>query len=95
MSVANLVKSSFGVQRAMKASSSGSLLFEEPEWKGNFGDVYLEIIKDGVLIERISFPDQKSWIVCGRLSECDIHMEHTSVSRFHAVFQGSLGTHSK
>ncbi|KAF4517900.1 hypothetical protein B566_EDAN001854, partial [Ephemera danica] len=64
------------------------LPYAEPSWGGeiaqeNFG---LEVLKSGVILERIGL-DTKSFYVFGRLSNCDIQMNHPSSSRYHAILQ--------
>ena len=44
---------------------------------------FLEVMKNGNIISRMSI--QKTRILFGRARECDIQMEHPSLSRFHAA----------
>ncbi|KAB7503820.1 Kanadaptin [Armadillidium nasatum] len=60
--------------------------YKEPSWSGLPHCHYeFEVIKNGVVIEKIPF--QKPYLVVGRLSNCDIILEHPSISRFHCVIQ--------
>jgi len=49
----------------------------------------MEVIKNGVIIEKISIPKTEEFIVLGRLPLCDIQMDHPSISRYHAIIQFS------
>lgn len=63
------------------------LPYREPKWSGlpelKYG---FEVLKLGTIIENIDL-SSKSFFVFGRLSTCDIHMAHPTVSRYHAVLQ--------
>uniref|UniRef100_A0A914KIW4 FHA domain-containing protein n=1 Tax=Meloidogyne incognita TaxID=6306 RepID=A0A914KIW4_MELIC len=51
---------------------------------------YIEVIKNGTVIERISLHSdkgEKSYLTIGRFDPCEIKLEHPSVSRFHSVLQ--------
>lgn len=62
------------------------LPYKEPAWSGlPKNDYSFEILKNGVIVGTI--PLDKPFIVIGRLSQCDIVMEHPSLSRFHCVIQ--------
>ncbi|OLY81180.1 Kanadaptin [Smittium mucronatum] len=50
-------------------------------------DYFLEVLKQGVLIETINFPRDQDYFVAGRLPNCDIILEHQSASRYHSVIQ--------
>lgn len=46
----------------------------------------LEIIKGGTPVEAIDLTSKSFWVF-GRLPQCDVAMEHPSLSRYHAVIQ--------
>ena len=64
------------------------LPYSEPLWSGlpQPGLYQLLVIKNGVEIDAIDLSG-KTYSVCGRLPSCDIHLEHPSISRYHAVLQ--------
>ncbi|GMR41490.1 hypothetical protein PMAYCL1PPCAC_11685, partial [Pristionchus mayeri] len=49
----------------------------------------LDVIKDGSFVESIDLSKRKAatYLTIGRLPECDITLEHPSISRYHAVLQ--------
>eukprot|EP00080_Pristionchus_pacificus_P002936 PDM62956.1 hypothetical protein PRIPAC_50171 [Pristionchus pacificus] len=49
----------------------------------------LEVLKDGSIVESIDLSKRKAatYLTIGRLPECDITLEHPSISRYHAVLQ--------
>jgi hypothetical protein len=56
--------------------------YQEPSWGGIPGLPYsLEIIKNGSVVETHPLRD-KSFFVVGRLANCDIVLEHPSLSRY-------------
>ncbi|KAI9292893.1 hypothetical protein K502DRAFT_343588 [Neoconidiobolus thromboides FSU 785] len=58
-----------------------------PEWSGKPSiKLYLEVIKGGVQLENFLLKN-KEIIVVGRLPNCDLQLEHQSISRYHALFQ--------
>ena len=65
-----------------------ALKYDEPSWTAtSTGDYFLEVVKNGTVVNNISLKD-KSFFVVGRLpNQCDVCVEHPSCSRFHAVFQ--------
>jgi protein phosphatase 1D len=67
------------------------LPYTEPEWGGNISneDYSLEVLKDGVIAEKILL-NTKSFYIFGRLSNCDVQMNHPSSSRYHAILQYRL-----
>lgn len=57
------------------------LPYQEPSWGGVPGHPYsLEVIKNGSQVETIPLRD-KTFFVVGRLANCDIVLEHPSLSR--------------
>lgn len=65
--------------------------FQAPIWGlcgKNVHDISLEVIKAGSVIDQISFPENKPYQIAGRMKQsCDLHFNHPSISRTHAVFQ--------
>ncbi|XP_069997060.1 kanadaptin isoform X3 [Penaeus vannamei] len=60
--------------------------YKEPKWSGVPNDNYsFEVLKNGTIVETIAL--NKPFFVIGRLAQCDITMEHPSISRFHCVIQ--------
>ncbi|KAF0683597.1 Aste57867_24363 [Aphanomyces stellatus] len=64
--------------------------YEPPEWAlngTNSHDMSLEVIKSGIILEKIALTT-KSFFVLGRMEPlCDLVLAHPSVSRTHAVLQ--------
>ena len=70
-----------------EAQSQIALRYAEPSWSGTpETDFTLEVIKNGALIEKIDLT-RKPYIVFGRLPDCDVILEHPSISRYHAILQ--------
>ena len=46
----------------------------------------LSVIKHGVIIDEVDLTG-KAYIIFGRLPNCDVQLEHPSISRYHAVLQ--------
>lgn len=64
-----------------------ALPYLEPKWGGRAQKYYyFEVLKNGKIIDNIKL-DEKSFYVFGRLPQCDVTMEHPSLSRHHAVVQ--------
>uniref|UniRef100_A0A1I8B5D4 FHA domain-containing protein n=1 Tax=Meloidogyne hapla TaxID=6305 RepID=A0A1I8B5D4_MELHA len=68
--------------------------YTEPTWARvptcSKDSYYIEVIKDGTVIEHISLHNdrgEKSYLAIGRFDPCEIKLEHPSVSRFHSVLQ--------
>jgi len=63
------------------------LLYKVPSWSGIPDELYsLEVLKNGCIISNIDLTSKPFHLV-GRLPNCDICLEHPSVSRYHAVIQ--------
>ena len=63
------------------------LPYKVPLWSGIPDDLYsLEVLKNGCIISNIDLTS-KPFHVFGRLPNCDVSLEHPSVSRYHAVIQ--------
>lgn len=61
--------------------------FQEPEWAATPPPGYcIEVIKGGQIVETLPLKG-KTFFVIGRLANCDLIMEHPSLSRHHAVIQ--------
>ncbi|GAB6031709.1 hypothetical protein CHUAL_009458 [Chamberlinius hualienensis] len=61
--------------------------YDEPKWSGVPKKPYsFEVIKNGVIVENIDL-SSRPYTICGRLANCDIVMEHPSISRYHAIIQ--------
>lgn len=71
----------------MIKESSIPLPYKEPKWSGIPNETYsFEVLKSGKILENVSL-NSKPFYVFGRLSTCDIHMTHPTISRYHAVLQ--------
>ena len=58
-----------------------------PHWSGECCEGYsLLVIKNGVAVDTVQLKG-KSHILFGRLPNCDVRLEHPSISRYHAVVQ--------
>lgn len=63
------------------------LPYREPEWSEMCSEQYsMEVLKSGVIVSNLELR-AKSFVVLGRLSGCDVILEHPSISRYHAVLQ--------
>lgn len=63
------------------------LPYTEPLWGGVAEIPYaLEILKNGSIVDSVPLT-QQGYFVVGRLPQCDIALEHPSISRYHAVLQ--------
>lgn len=71
----------------MIKENSVPLPYKEPKWSGIPNETYsFEVLKSGKILENVSL-NSKPFYVFGRLSTCDIHMSHPTISRHHAVLQ--------
>lgn len=63
--------------------------YEEPPWSGVPDRAYsFQVLKSGVIVQTINL--DKPFTVVGRKEDCDIVMDHPSISRYHAVVQYRL-----
>ncbi|XP_042189325.1 kanadaptin isoform X1 [Callorhinchus milii] len=63
------------------------LPYVEPPWGGLPESPYsFEILKTGSIVSELRL-NSKSFHVVGRLPNCDISLEHPSISRYHAIVQ--------
>ena len=70
-----------------KKETTPELLYKVPSWSGIPEDLYsLEVLKNGCIISNVDLTS-KPFHVFGRLPNCDVSLEHPSVSRYHAVIQ--------
>jgi len=77
-------------ENAPNGTQVPKLPYKKPEWSSlPKNDYSMEVIKNGVIIEKISIPKTEEFIVLGRLPLCDIQMDHPSISRYHAIIQFS------
>lgn len=61
--------------------------YKEPPWSGlPVAEYKVEVLKNGKIISVIDL-SRKSYWVFGRLANCDVQLEHPSLSRHHAVIQ--------
>ncbi|CAK8693215.1 unnamed protein product [Clavelina lepadiformis] len=83
--------------KIMKSKSEGSKLppqklkYEKPDWstpcEEDEENIYsLEVLKGGSIVDRINLAT-KEYFIIGRMAECDIVLEHPSISRHHAILQ--------
>lgn len=58
---------------------------QEPKWSGvPRGEYSFEVLKGGVIVETV--PLNRPFIVIGRQSQCDVVLEHPSLSRYLAIY---------
>lgn len=70
-----------------KKETTPELPYKVPSWSGVPEDLFsLEVLKNGCIISNIDLTS-KPFHVFGRLPNCDVSLEHPSVSRYHAVIQ--------
>jgi pSer/pThr/pTyr-binding forkhead associated (FHA) protein len=64
--------------------------YEEPPWSSlpetSSTEYVLEVLKNGSIIETVNLMSRAYWIF-GRLANCDVSMQHPTISRYHAVLQ--------
>lgn len=63
------------------------LSYNEPVWSGRppSSSFFLSVIKNGVQVDSVGL--NTPFVLFGRLPQCDVHLEHPSISRHHAVLQ--------
>ncbi|XP_063907034.1 kanadaptin [Zophobas morio] len=72
-----------------KPPENRSLPYEEPPWSAlpqASHEYNLEVLKSGAIIETINVMEKAFWVF-GRLTNCDVCMQHPTISRYHAVLQ--------
>nr|XP_045583117.1 kanadaptin-like isoform X2 [Procambarus clarkii] len=92
----NIISESVNTSKLLEKSPAQKLIekavpipYKEPTWSGlPPADYSFEVLKNGTIVEVISL--NKPFSVVGRLAQCDIVMEHPSLSRFHCVIQYRL-----
>ncbi|KNE69295.1 hypothetical protein AMAG_13675 [Allomyces macrogynus ATCC 38327] len=80
-----------------RPSSSGAvpadappLPYNPPTWSSIPTEPWkFEVLKNGVIVQEIAYPETKPFLTVGRLPTCDVDLEHPSISRYHAVLQSS------
>ncbi|KAJ3300232.1 Kanadaptin [Borealophlyctis nickersoniae] len=61
--------------------------YEPPEWSAEpKEDFHFEVLKNGVIVHTTA-AIRRAFLIVGRLPVCDIELEHTTISRYHAVVQ--------
>ena len=72
----------------MHQDSPPPVPYTVPHWSGPQPSrpFSLSVIKSGTIIEEVDI-SEKPYVVFGRLSTCDVHLEHPSISRYHAILQ--------
>ena len=82
----NLTRSTKSPAEIAKANSI-PLPYQEPSWGGvPENKYYLEVLKTGTIVDTIQLKD-KSFFTVGRLANCDIILEHPSLSRYQPRFK--------
>ncbi len=82
----NLTRSTKSPAEIAKANSI-PLPYQEPSWGGvPENKYYLEVLKTGTIVDTIQLKD-KSFFTVGRLANCDIILEHPSLSRYQPLFK--------
>ncbi|XP_037073225.1 kanadaptin-like [Pollicipes pollicipes] len=72
-------------QPAEPARPAGSTPYKPPAWAGSPPHAYsLEVVRGGQLVDTVELQHRAS-LVFGRLPDCDVRLEHPSISRHHAV----------
>eukprot|EP01012_Entosiphon_sulcatum_P009977 TRINITY_DN15764_c0_g1_i1.p1 TRINITY_DN15764_c0_g1~~TRINITY_DN15764_c0_g1_i1.p1 ORF type:complete len:729 (+),score=103.17 TRINITY_DN15764_c0_g1_i1:1310-3496(+) len=79
-------------QEISEKKSYTGLEYSPPSWGGlvpetaNFPGPRVAVLKDGKAVDDFSLRGRPFYVI-GRYVECDIRLEHTTVSRYHAVLQ--------
>lgn len=61
--------------------------YKIPEWSGSpCHKFYLEVLKDGSIVDQYDVCNKGAYMF-GRVDLCDFVLEHSTISRFHAVIQ--------
>lgn len=64
--------------------------YKEPPWSGEPSREYsFQVLRSGVIVS--TFPLEKPCTIIGRKDDCDIVLDHPSISRYHAVVQFRAG----
>ncbi|KAH9739755.1 FHA domain-containing protein [Citrus sinensis] len=64
-----------------------SVPYKIPEWSGSpCHKFYLEVLKDGSIVDQYDVCNKGAYMF-GRVDLCDFVLEHSTISRFHAVIQ--------
>lgn len=70
---------------AAEEHSSDNIPYEEPEWGGlpadSSNNYKLEVLKSGSIIDVIDLMSKSFWIF-GRMINCDVSMQHPTISRY-------------
>ncbi|XP_044756683.1 kanadaptin [Coccinella septempunctata] len=78
------------VENTPQKNDTFSNQYKEPLWSGlpkpSSQNYYFEILKDGSIIDTVNLMGKSYWLF-GRLANCDIPMQHPTISRYHAVLQ--------
>ena len=82
-------KSSAAIAAPKASIPAIPLAYEEPSWGGapdSDSGYFIEVLKGGSIVQTIKLVG-KSYFCIGRLPQCDLYMEHPSLSRNHAIIQ--------
>lgn len=84
MNISLILNVSFVANDDVQKSESFSLQYKEPTWSGSpkstAKNYNFEILKDGSIIDTINLTEKCYWVF-GRLANCDIPMQHPTISR--------------
>ncbi|XP_074033311.1 uncharacterized protein isoform X2 [Leptinotarsa decemlineata] len=85
-----LKKATVDTPPSQHSENSIVLPYKEPVWSGipdsNSKQYKFEVLKNGTIIETINLMSQSFWVF-GRITSCNICMQHPTISRYHAVLQ--------